>query len=223
MKPYTKKLLESDLWVMSLWGVTVLCLVFAGAYAFRHSAFLNAQVQFDPNSLSQTDPNEAELKAYVAKDQNVMEAMKAENLFVKSPPKTNPVTDVDIIGQEALINGKLFKVGDTVGDAKVTAITAGGVTVEWNGASTTFSPINGPDQGGGSKRPGQRPGQRPGRPSRPSSSASRNRPKRTVVRSSPAPAGGGNRRPTPEQIKAFQRMSPQEQKTAMKEWMKNNR
>ncbi len=216
-------MLESDLWMMSLWGVTVLCLVFAGAYVFRHRAFLNAQVYIEPNSLSQTDPNEAELKAYVAKDQNVMEAMKAENLFVKAPPKTNPVTDVDIIGQEALINGQLFKVGDTVGDAKVTAITAGGVTIEWNGVSTTFSPINGPDQGGDSKRPGQRLGQRPGRPSRSPSSTSRTRPKRTVVRSSPAPERGGNRRPTPEQIKAFQRMSPQEQKTAMKEWMKNNR
>jgi hypothetical protein len=219
MKPYTKKMLESELWIMSLWGVTVLCLVFAGAYVFRYRAFLNAQVQFDPNSLSQTDPNEAELKAYVAKDQNVMEAMKAENLFVKAPPKTNPVTDVDIIGHEALINGKLFKVGDKVGDAKVTAITARGVTVEWNGASTTFSPINGPDQGGGSKRPGQRPG----RPSRSPSSASRNRPKRTAARSSSGPQRGGNRTPTPEQMKAFQRMSPQEQKTAMKEWMKNNR
>ncbi len=219
MKPYTKKLLESDLWIMSLWGVTVLCLIFAGAYAFRYRAFLSAQVKFDPNSLSQTDPNEAELKAYVAKDQNVMEAMTAENLFVKAPPKKNPVTEVDIIGQEALINGKLFKVGDKVGDAKITAITARGVTVEWNGASTTFSPINGPDQGGDSKRPGQRPG----RTSRSPSSVTRNRPKRTAVRSSSAPQRGGNRTPTPQQIKIFQRMSPQEQKTAMKDWMKNNR
>ncbi len=27
MKPYTKNLMESELWIMSLWGVTVLCLI----------------------------------------------------------------------------------------------------------------------------------------------------------------------------------------------------
>jgi hypothetical protein len=219
MKQNINKLFESNLGVMGLWGVTILCLVFAGAYAFRHKAFLSSQAQFDPNSLLQIEPNEAALKAYVAEDQNVMEAMKSDNLFVKAPPKTNPVKEVDIIGQEALINGKFFKVGDKVGDAKITAITARDVTVEWNGATSTFSPINGQDQGGGSKGSSQRSGRSSPRPS-----ASKNRPNRSESRPMPArPPRGSMRRPTSEQMEQFRKMSQEQRQAATKEWMQNSR
>jgi len=215
MRQNTKQLLESELLVTLLWGVAVLSLVFAGAYTFRYRACLTSQAPLDPNSLIQAEPNEVDLKGYVAKDQKVMDAMQADNLIAKAPPKTNPVTEVDIIGQEALINGKLYKVGDTVGDAKITAITARNVTVEWNGASTTFSPINGQDQGG--------PSRGSGRPS-PGSSASKNRPKRSVTRSvSVKPPRAGMRVPSREDMERFKNMSPDERKAAAEEWMKSNR
>ncbi len=219
MKHYIKTLFGSKSGAMGLWGVTILCLVFAGAYVFRHKAFLSSEAQFDPNSLSQVEPNEAALKAYVAQDHNVMEAMKSDNLFAKASPKTNPVKEVDIIGHEALINGKLFKVGDMVGDAKITGITARDVTVEWNGATSTFSPINGQDQGGGSR--GSR--SRSGRPS-PGPTVSRNRSTRRESRPMPArPPRGGMRMPTPEQMEQFKKMSPAQRQAATKEWMRNSR
>ena len=215
MKHNTKQLLESELMITLLWGAAVLSLVFAGAYVFRYRACLTSQAPLDPNSLAQAEPNEVDLKGYVAKDQKVMDAMKADNLIAKAPPKTNPVTEVDIIGQEALINGKLYKVGDMVGDAKITAITARDVTVEWNGASTTFSPINGQDQGG--------PSRGPGRPS-PGSSVSKNRSQKREARSvSVKPPRGGMRTPSPEDMERFKKMSPEERKAAAKEWMKDNR
>ncbi|MCP4454540.1 MAG: hypothetical protein GY809_24040 [Planctomycetes bacterium] len=219
MKQYTNRLLGSDSGARLLLGVTILCLVFAGAYAFRHKTFLSLQAQFDPNSLIQIEPNEAALKAYVAEDQNLMETMKGDNLFAKDPPKTNPVKEVDIIGQEVLVNGKLYKVGDKVGDAEIMAITAQSVTVQWNGATSTFSPINGQDQGGGSR--GSRP--RSGRPS-PGPTVSRNRPKRSESRPMPArPPRAGMRMPTPEQMEQFRKMSPEQRQAATKEWMRNSR
>jgi hypothetical protein len=189
---------------MWLWGVTILCLVFAGAYVFRYKDFLSSTVRFDPNNLIQAEPNETDLKGFVAEDQKLMEAMQADNLLAKAPPKTNPVTDVDIIGQEALINGQLYKVGDKVGDAKVIAITADSVTVEWNGTKTTFSPINGQEQGGGS--PGARPA---------SSSGSGNRSSRNVVRSGREERPGRMTPPTPEEINRLRSMSPDERRAFM--------
>jgi hypothetical protein len=220
MKQNIKNMLTSDSRLMLLWGVTTLCLVFTGAYVFRHKAFLSSQVQFDPNRLIQIEPNEAALKAYVAADQNLMEAMKADNIIAKAPPKTNPVKDVDIIGQEVIINGKLYKVGDKVGDAEIMAITAKNVTVQWNGKSTTFSPINGQDQAGGASGSGQRPGSSNRRPQ---PSGTRSRSGRTVVRGE----GGGSRGrmtpPSPEDIQRLQKMSPDERRAFMEARMNSRR
>ncbi|MCF7975963.1 MAG: hypothetical protein K9N55_19255 [Phycisphaerae bacterium] len=205
MKQNTKHLLTSESLIMWLWGVTILCLVLAGAYVLRYKDFLEVEVRLDPNSLIQTEPNEADLKGFVAEDQKLMEAMQTDNLFAKAPPKTNPVKDVDIIGQEALINGQLYKVGDKVGDAKIMAINADTVTVEWNGAQTTFSPINGQDQGGGAS----------GSSNSSTPSGSRTRSGRNVARS-----GGGGRPsrmapPTPEEINRIRSMSPEERRAYM--------
>ena len=194
---------------MCLWGVTILCLVFAGAYVFRYRAFLSAQVQFDPNSLIRIDPNEAELKLYVAEDEKIMEAMKAENLFAKTPPKTNPVNDVDIIGQEVLINGKFYKVGDKVGEAEIMAITADSVTVEWQGARTTLTPLNGKDQGGGSSPSSRR--------STPSVSVSRNRTTRNTARAERSVRPGRMAPPTPAEIARIRNMSAEERRAYMQQ------
>lgn len=215
MKQYVKNMLTSDSRIMLLWGITTLCLVFTGAYVFRHKAFLGSEVQFDPNRLSQVEPNEAELKAYVAADQNIVEAMKTDNLIAKAPPKTNPVKDVDIIGQEVIVNGKLYKVGDKIGDAEIMAITAESVTVQWNGKSTTFSPINGQDQGGGSRPSVSRNRSQP--------SGASKRPGRAVVRSE----GGGSRGrmapPSPEDIQRLRNMSPDERRAFMEARMNSRR
>jgi len=206
---------------MMLWGVTILSPVFAGAYAFRHREYLTSQARLDLNCLIQAEPNESDLRAFLATDQEIIDAMIGDTLLVKAPPQTNPVTEVDIIGQEVLVNGKLYRVGDNVDDAKITAITARNVTVQWNGTSTTFSPINGQEQEGGSG--GLSPSTR-----RLSSRSStpRKRPKRSEARSvriKPPREGKRTRTSTPEKKERLKKMSTAEKKAAKNEERKSLR
>ncbi|MHC4742368.1 MAG: hypothetical protein ACYS8Z_10670, partial [Planctomycetota bacterium] len=103
----------------------------------------------------------------------IANAIKKENLFVPVPPKRHPVSAVlGIMGAEALINGKWYKVGDRIGDAKVIAVEPTQVKIEWDGNEKWFAPIasTGGSQGGpsGGRGPGSRgPGRDSERPSRP--------------------------------------------------------
>ncbi len=86
------------------------------------------------------DPNR--LKQSLGEAKKTVDSLKQNNLFIKAPPKENPVKQVEgILGQEALIGGKWYKVGDKVADAKIVAIAATQVEVEWDGKKTSFSPI----------------------------------------------------------------------------------
>lgn len=110
---------------------------------------------------SETDPND--VKSQVAKSKLIADDLKEKNLFWPSP-KEHPVkTVMGIFGDEAYINGRWYKVGAKVGDAKILAIEADSVTTEWDGKKKVFRPI---DAGGspapGGSRPGPvRPGPRP--------------------------------------------------------------
>jgi len=90
---------------------------------------------------SERDPNR--LKQCLGEAKKAAETLKKSNLFVKTPPKEHPVKQVEgILGREALIAGKWYKAGDKIADAKVTAINATNVMIEWNGKETSFSPIS---------------------------------------------------------------------------------
>jgi hypothetical protein len=89
---------------------------------------------------SERDPNS--LKRSLGEAKKAAETLKQKNLFVKTPPKEHPIKQVEgILGSEAFISGKWYKVGEKVGDAKIVAINATNVKVEWNGKETSFSPI----------------------------------------------------------------------------------
>ena len=91
-------------------------------------------------SLAQNDPNR--LKQSLGEAKKTVAALKQNNLFIKAPPKQNPVRQVEgILGGEALIGGKWYKVGDKIADAKIIAIAATQVEVEWDGRKTSFSPM----------------------------------------------------------------------------------
>jgi hypothetical protein len=120
------------------------------------------------------DSNDVEARLTEAR--SVAEALKKNNLFAPPPPKQNPVREVSgILGDEALINGKWYKAGASVGDAKILAVGPTKVKVSWNGQEKEFSPIGaggGPGgprlpsgSRGGPPRPGGPPSQgpRPGR------------------------------------------------------------
>jgi hypothetical protein len=107
-----------------------------------------------------------EVKKLLAETKTAAEELKKKNLFVQATPKQFPVSDVfGIMGQEALINGKWYKVGDSVAEARITAIEPTKVRIVWNGQEKEFSPI-GSGGGGRPDQPGS-PGGRsgPGGPS----------------------------------------------------------
>jgi hypothetical protein len=69
--------------------------------------------------------------------------LKKKNLFVPPPQKRHPVNEVlGIMGSEALIGDRWYKVGDKIADAKVVAIEPAQVRIEWEGNVTSFAPID---------------------------------------------------------------------------------
>jgi hypothetical protein len=69
--------------------------------------------------------------------------LKKNNLFSPPPPWENPVKAVlGILDDEAYINGKWYKVGAKIGDAKIVAIDAASVTTEWEGKKKVFYPVD---------------------------------------------------------------------------------
>jgi hypothetical protein len=103
-----------------------------------------------------------DLKKWLAQTKAAAEELKKKNLFVQSTPKQFPVSDVlGIMGQEVLINGKWYKVGDSVAEARITAIEPTKVKIVWNGQEKEFSPITSGGAGGQPNQPGARGG-RPG-------------------------------------------------------------
>jgi hypothetical protein len=91
-----------------------------------------AQGERDPNNLKQS----------LGEAKKTADTLKQNNLFVKTPPKQHPVKEVEgILGSEAFIAGKWYKVGDKIADAKIVTIGATKVEIEWDGKKTSFSPI----------------------------------------------------------------------------------
>jgi len=110
------------------------------------------------SALSRPDP--AGVQPYLDEAKKTAEALKKQNLFVKQPPKANPVKQVEgILGSEVLIGGKWYKVGDKIGDAKVISIEPTEVTIEWDGRQTSFAPMAGTSTGG--PEPPRPPGSAP--------------------------------------------------------------
>jgi len=131
-----------------------------------------------------TDSNDVE--ARLTKSKSVVEALKKKNLFAPPAPKQNPVREVSgILGDEALINGKWYKAGASVGDAKILAVGPTKVKVSWDGQEKEFSPIgaSGGPGGPGGPRPPSRPRGGPPVPGGPPPGGS------TSVRRSAGPPG----------------------------------
>ncbi len=100
-----------------------------------------------------TEPND--LQKCLEEAKKAADALKQENLFVKKPPKEHPVKQVDgILGAEALISGKWYKVGAKIGDAKILEIGPTEVRIEWDGKEKAFPPMAAADSG--SPRPSAR-------------------------------------------------------------------
>jgi hypothetical protein len=94
------------------------------------------------NAIKLTKPDANGVEKYLAKSKAIVDELKKNNLFVPRPPKKHPVSSVlGILGSEVLINGKWYKAGDKVGDAKIVAIEPTLVRIEWEGNEKIFSPL----------------------------------------------------------------------------------
>ncbi|HUU19884.1 MAG TPA: hypothetical protein VMW72_22220 [Sedimentisphaerales bacterium] len=136
-------------------------------------------------AIAQNNADAEDMDRYFAKYKLLADELKKNNLFVPSPPKEHPVKEVlGIFGDEVLIKDKWYKVGDTVGDAKVVAIGPTEATIEWEGKETTFAPINSED----SSQPG---GPRDSRAAARSGEAGGGSAQMVAVGSAGGPGGGG--------------------------------
>jgi len=134
-------------------------------------------------AIEQGKPDAKNVTAQLGKSKTVADALKKQNLFSPPPPRQNPVNAVmGIFGDEALINGKWYKAGDRVADAKIVAVAPTAVTVEWDGKEKVFNPIDAGSSGPGGPSTS-------GRPS--SSSSSRAGRAGMVVTQGSRPGGGG--------------------------------
>jgi len=133
--------------------------------------------------------NEEQIEEAVAKSCAVADDLKKANLFSPPVPKRHPVTSVSgILGDEALIDGRWYKAGDKVQDARIVAVEATQIRVEWQGREKIFAPLQATDQSdsGGSRRTS-----RSSRPTARANNPSRRPPQMVQVgRSSSAPAEG---------------------------------
>ncbi len=180
-----KEFVSTALLVVSVLSAVLILFKVTGFFtapAKAASAVKHAFEQSEPNSTNVTDQ--------LAKFKKVADALKKSNLFSPPPPKQNPIKAVmGIFGDEALINGKWYKAGAKVGDAKILAVNPTSVETEWNGKKKTFSPIDG--AGGSSPSGPSRPG-RSTASSRRSSSSSGGRAGMVVTEGPrPGPGGGG--------------------------------
>ena len=90
---------------------------------------------------SQCEPND--VKDSIEKYKVIANELKKKNLFIPPVPKKHPVNQViGILGKEALINGKFYKVGDKIGDANVLAIEPARVKIKWDGKEKWFAPFD---------------------------------------------------------------------------------
>jgi hypothetical protein len=162
---------------------------------------------------AQTDPNQAgatDLKKVLAATKASADQIKKNNLFMPGSVKQYPVNEViGILGQEALIGDKWYKVGDSVGEAKIVAIEPTKVKVVWNGQEKEFSPIGSSGNAGGR---GERAGP-PGRASGPGAGQGR---------SGSAMAAGASPEDREKLRQQFMNASPEE-KQRLREQMRGNR
>lgn len=133
---------RKDLVPAVMLGIAVLCAVLVLVKVtgfFVDSARAQSVVK---RAVAQSQSDSKLLEAQLAKSRPIVDGLKRNNLFSPPLPKEHPIKDVfAIFGDEVLINDRWYKVGDRVGDAKITAIGPTSVTTVWEGKEKIFYPI----------------------------------------------------------------------------------
>ena len=123
--------------ISALFGVLILIKVAGFFVASARAEELVKRV------VAQNNVDAKDTEKYFAKSKAIVDELKKKNLFAPPPPKKHPVSQVSgILGDEVLIDGKWYKTGDKVGEAKIVAIEAAQVRIEWEGKEKIFAPIS---------------------------------------------------------------------------------
>jgi hypothetical protein len=146
---------KRDLISLSLMAIAVVLLVFT----LLRLTSLAVGAKGDPNVvselLSQNQSDPSRVKEHLAYYQECAQALQKKNLFAPPPkPPQPPKQCTAILGNEAFIDGKWVKVGDTVGaGAKVLAVEAAQVKLDWKGKEIILAPIQVASSEKGSREP----------------------------------------------------------------------
>jgi len=136
---------DKKIYLTSLGLIILAAVIMAWTLARVAAAFLTAQSNPEITSalLAQNQPDPNRLKEHLTHYQQCADALQKKNLFAEPPePPQPPKQCAAILGDEAFIDGKWVKVGDTVGaGAKIVAIEAALVKLDWNGKEITLAPI----------------------------------------------------------------------------------
>ncbi|MFH1716184.1 MAG: hypothetical protein ABIF19_02440 [Planctomycetota bacterium] len=129
---------------LALLGISA---AFAALILIKTTSFFVASARAETlvrRAASQTKPNAEAMKECEARSLAIADDLKKSNLFSPPPPEQHPVSSVlGILGDEVLIEDKWYKVGDRVGEARIVAIEASQVRIEWQGREKVFAPIDG--------------------------------------------------------------------------------
>jgi hypothetical protein len=140
-----------------LFSVVLLCVsaILAVSILVKVTGFFTASAKAEKivtTAVAQNTEDANDIDKYFTKYKVLADALKKNNLFAPPPPKQHPVQEVlGIFGDEVIIRDKLYKAGDKVGDATIVSIEATQVTIEWEGKTKTFSPMD----AGSSSQPGR--------------------------------------------------------------------
>jgi len=143
-----------------LFLIAAACAILIGfnllTYALEVSAL---PVQLEPNSNPDSPKNQSQNPAPPSESKKLADALKQKDLFQPPPPKPQPPKEAQgILGDQALIAGKWYKVGDTVPPgAKVLKIEAAKITLEWEGKEMVLAPINAASAPPPAKEPEKKP------------------------------------------------------------------
>ena len=124
----------------------VVSLYLAVVMALKVMAFATASTTISAriaNAVDSANCKDEELKTYTVKYTDLAGELKDKSVFAPPPAKkSNPVKQVaGIFGDEALINGKFYKVGGKIGEAELIEIRTTYVVVKFDGKETKLAPI----------------------------------------------------------------------------------
>jgi hypothetical protein len=82
-------------------------------------------------------------EVFIEDSKRIVEELKRKNLFTPAVARECPVREVTgIMGSEALISGKWYKVGERIDDAIISVVEPSYIKVKWEGGEKTFVPSN---------------------------------------------------------------------------------